>query len=35
MMREAKGPADLDAHVQAESAKWGTVIRERGIELKQ
>jgi tripartite-type tricarboxylate transporter receptor subunit TctC len=31
----AKGQTDLDAHVQAESAKWGTVIRERAIELRQ
>ena len=29
----AKGQAALDAHVQSESAKWGKVIRERGIKL--
>ena len=29
----AKGPAALAAHVQSESAKWGKVIRERGIAL--
>jgi tripartite-type tricarboxylate transporter receptor subunit TctC len=27
--------AALDAHVQLESAKWGKVIRERGIKLTQ
>ena len=31
----AKGPAELEAHAQAESAKWGKVIRERGIKAGQ
>ena len=31
----AKGQAALDAHVQSESAKWGKVIRERGIKITQ
>jgi tripartite-type tricarboxylate transporter receptor subunit TctC len=31
----AQGQAALDAHVQSESAKWGKVIRERGIKLTQ
>lgn len=30
-----KGQAALDAHVQSESAKWGKMIRERGIKLPQ
>jgi tripartite-type tricarboxylate transporter receptor subunit TctC len=30
-----KGPAALDAHVASESAKWGKVIRERGIKITQ
>ena len=31
----AQGRAALDAHIQSESAKWGNVIRERGIKLTQ
>jgi hypothetical protein len=31
----AQGQAALDAHVLLESAKWGKVIRERGIKLTQ
>jgi len=28
-----EGRAALDTHMQADSAKWGRVIRERGIKL--
>jgi tripartite-type tricarboxylate transporter receptor subunit TctC len=31
----AQDRAGLDAHMRAESAKWGAVIRERGIRLAQ